>query len=153
MIEELAQGLRETRDEVRTLRMLIAEQGKRIAISERIMTQPGAMPEGLTMEPAQPRSLWLMAVQVVAENWYVPAAKILGRERTDDVAMARHIARHLVRRVFNADMTSVARWCGCHKKTVMWSLQQLDSAIQTTPGMAARIAKIEAQFKSLHESH
>ena len=44
IIEELTQGLRETREEVRTLRMLLAEQGKRIANTEVAITKHGPPP-------------------------------------------------------------------------------------------------------------
>ena len=55
MIEELTQGLRETREEVRTLRMLVAEQGKRIAIAEKCST---TVSETLSKSPRERRGLY-----------------------------------------------------------------------------------------------
>lgn len=149
MIEELTQGLRETRDEVRTLRMLIAEQGKRIANTEVAITKHGPPPEMLESPASEPRSIWMMAVKCAAANWFVTETMILSRERTVDVAVARHVARHLLNRVANLDIAVVARLSGAHKKTVRWSLDQIDAVIDVNPKARERIRRTESQFKAL----
>ena len=149
MIEELTQGLRETRDEVRILRMLIAEQGKRIANTEVAMTKHGPPPEMLEAPASEPRSIWMMAVKCAATNWFVTETMILSRERTADVAVARHVARHLLKRVANLDTAVVARLCGAHKQTVRWSLDQIDAVLATNPKARERIRRTESQFKAL----
>lgn len=149
MIEELTQGLRETREEVRTLRMLLVEQGKRIANTEVAITKHGPPPEMLEAPASEPRSVWMMAVKCAAANWFVTETQILGRERTVDVAIARHVARHLLNRVANLDISVVARLCGAHKETVRWSLDQIDAVIDTNPKARERIRRTESQFKAL----
>lgn len=149
IIEELTQGLRETREEVRTLRMLLAEQGKRIANTEVAITKHGPPPEMLEAPASEPRSVWMMAVKCAAADWFVTETQILGRERTVDIAIARHVARHLLKRVANLDISVVARLCGAHKETVRWSLDQIDAVIDTNPKARERIRRTESQFKAL----
>lgn len=149
MIEELTQGLRETRDEVRTLRMLIAEQGKRIANTEVAITKHGPPPEMLEAPASEPRSIWMMAVKCAAADWFVTESQILSRDRTVDIAVARHVARHLLKRVANLDTAVVARLCGAHKQTVRWSLDQIDAVLDTNPKARERIRRTESQFKAL----
>lgn len=153
MIEELTQGLRETREEVRTLRMLVAEQGKRIANTEVAMTKHGPPPEMLEISASEPRSIWMMAVKCAAADWFVTETQILSRERTVDIAIARHVARHLLKRVANLDIAVVARLSGAHKKTVRWSLDQIDAVIDTNSKARERIRRTELRFKELISTH
>ena len=148
IIEELTQGLRETREEVRTLRMLLAEQGKRIAIAEKCST---TVSETLSKSPRERRGLyacWLTCVECAADGMSVSAADVLGRGKTTSVVIARHIARHLLRITAGVSKSIAVGLCGCNRNTLFSSLSVVDHLRDTDPQMARRIAVIEADFKA-----
>ena len=126
IIEELTQGLRETREEVRTLRMLVAEQGKRIAIAEKCST---TVSETLSKSPRERRGLyacWLTCVECAADGMSVSAADVLGRGKTTSVVIARHIARHLLRITAGVSQSIAVGLCGCNRNTLNASLSVVD---------------------------
>lgn len=143
IIEELTQGLRETREEVRILRLAQREMGIELR------TLAGIRPVG------RDEKLWFFAVECAAECYSVTPTQVLSRERTWRVSTARQFAYWLCVKVAGWSQSHCGRIANRTHTNISTALQQHAADVAqirkngTATAYDAAVARFRAYLSSL----
>jgi chromosomal replication initiator protein len=86
-------------------------------------------------------------IELVAKEWQTTIDALLGRDRSQKVALPRQVAMYLLRKETDASLPQIGEVLGGRDHTtVMYSIEKVASDIETKPELRRRVVSIKQQL-------
>ncbi len=87
-------------------------------------------------------------VNTVADFFYLSPAQITGRNRTGQIALARHIAMYLIRNILDLPFAKIGEYFGGKDHaTVMNGVQKVEKTLKTDADLRKTVSTLKAKLK------
>ena len=88
-------------------------------------------------------------VSTVADYFYLSVSQITGKNRTGQIALARHIAMYLIRNLLDLPFAKIGEYFGGKDHaTVMNGVQKVEKTLKTDPALKKTIAALKSKLKT-----
>jgi chromosomal replication initiator protein len=86
-------------------------------------------------------------IELVAHEWQVTVDALLGRDRSQKVALPRQVAMYLLRKETDASLPQIGEVLGGRDHTtVMYAIQKIENDMTTMPNLEKRVASVKHQL-------
>ena len=87
-------------------------------------------------------------VDIVARAFNLTRDQLLGRDRSQNVALPRQIAMYLIREASNASLPQIGQALGGRDHTtVMYAIEKIADKVQTDPQFQMQVRRIQDQLQ------
>jgi chromosomal replication initiator protein len=88
-------------------------------------------------------------IELVAREWQITVDALLGRDRSQKVALPRQVAMYLLRKETDASLPQIGEVLGGRDHTtVMYAIQKIENDITTMRDLEKRVASVKQQLYS-----
>lgn len=87
-------------------------------------------------------------VNAVADYYYLAPSQILGKNRTGQISLARHVAMYLIRDVLDLPFARIGAYFGKDHSTVISGVSNVEKSLKTNPEMKKAVTALKAKLKS-----
>ncbi|MCJ7435477.1 MAG: chromosomal replication initiator protein DnaA [Anaerolineales bacterium] len=86
-------------------------------------------------------------IELVAHEWQTTVDALLGRDRSQKIALPRQVAMYLIRKETDASLPQIGEVLGGRDHTtVMYAIQKIENDMTTMPNLEKRVASVKHQL-------